>query len=214
MLLNLLPALCVYSFVCGLCWEMYRVQLQQYFTELIQASRPAGTAIYFGVLAGRLFEDHAVRMLAAGGKFKSKLERRSKKIRIPESTLDLIVDESTDIAALIAAAPTRAGPSMGYPVDPSFPAIDAIQIHGAEVRFFQMKNVQDGSRNEIRADLLTQLQAYWPGTIIELYQVVPDFRYEKLAGFKYTYANRRAAPRPPNIQEGKLCIDMPSFLAT
>jgi hypothetical protein len=191
------------------------VQLQQYFTEFIQASRPAGAAIYFGVLAGRLFEDHTVRMLAAGGKFSSKLERRSKKIYIPESTLDLIVDESTDIAALIAAAPTRTGPSMGYPVDPSFPAIDAIQIHGAQVRFFQMKNVQEGSRREIRADLLTQLQSYWPaGTIIQLYQVVPHFRYENLPGFKYTDVAGAAALRPANIQEGKLSIDMPTFLAT
>ena len=208
-------AVCVCSYVCELVWKTYRVQLQHYFTEQIQASRPAGAALYFGVMAGRLFEDHAVRMLTAGGSFPSKCmqARGKKKMRLDPSTLDMIVDVAADIAGLINVAPAHAGPSMGYPADPNFPAIDAMQIEGAEIRFYQMK-MRDESRRKIRADHLARLQGYWPaGTVIRLYQVVPDFRYDDLLGFMYVDAAGAPVARPANIEEWKLSIAISTLLS-
>ena len=168
-------------------------------------------------MAGRLFEDHAVRMLVAGGSFQSKcMQGRGKKkiMRLGPSELDMIVDEAADITQLISVAPARAGPSIGYPADPSFPAIDAMQIEGAEVRFYQMKNVRDESRRKIRADHLARLRGYWPAvTVIKLYQVVPDFRYDGLRGFTYVDAAGTSVARPANIEEWKLSIAISTFLS-
>jgi hypothetical protein len=172
--------------------------------------------IFFGVLGGRLFENVAIRALAAGGTFKVRAqpspakkwvwEKSSTQVQIA-ATLQVnqlaIVDEELDMArALFGAGVMPTGPAhakltahlggaalalpaavadhFGIPASPNFPAIDAFRVQtavaggSAILQLFQMKNVQEDNKREIKVAHLNRFLTYVPAPVrIELYQVVP-----------------------------------------
>ena len=80
--------------------------------------------------------------------------------------------------------PSNPRTQFGIPASPTFPAIDAFHLqpprtrHGitqpAVWRLFQMKNVQEFGKREIKVTHLNRFLTYVPlDVIVELYQVVP-----------------------------------------
>ena len=127
------------------------------------------------------------------------------------------------LAAGAADPPLPAAPTtqFGIPSSPTFPAIDAFVVQPplpatrrrracpAVWRLFQMKNVAEDGKREIKIVHLNRFLTYIPaGVTVELYQVVPmpHWKSAKVNAFTYRDAAGNVVPRPAAVDEYVLVI--------
>ena len=189
--------------------------LKTYFKNIIQHSKGSRGGLYFGTLAGRFFEDYAIRQICNGGKFTVKKisagadfveEITFPALAFPDDIED-IVDEHADIQALPAA-------KIGVPANPTFPAIDALCKGGTIAGvpndiFFHMKNVNTVSSGakKVKLNHLNRLHGYMSNNPVRLYQVVPDLNFASAKDLTYYNADGTVEAMPANMEEWMINID-------
>ena len=114
--------------------------------------------------------------------------------------------------------PSNPRAQFGIPSAPNFPAIDAFHVQPrlsaaqpAIWRLFQMKNVQEDSKREIKLSHLIRFLTYVPiDVVVELYQVVPMPHWPSAKVNPFVYRHGAGAggvsSRPSRIHEFVLVI--------
>lgn len=159
-------------------------KIRDYFGNFSECFSFYPGGVYFGTLAGRFFEDYAIRALCEEGSFTARrINDTERQVEFPELNYP---DDIADICSDRADMQSLKSNKFGVPVSS---AIDAVRVTVTEdenvcIHFFHMKNVdsQSSSSRKLKKSHLTRLrddmiQQWGDDAQVRLYQVVSDFRY-------------------------------------